>query len=116
MGMRGNSTITRIAELGLVVSMILSACVAPAGAASRGSEDRSQDQAERTRSLIGMAAQGDTSYDQVEQSRGTALSSAANADTSYDQVERSRSLVVLAGKPDTSYDQVERSRGGAFGQ
>jgi hypothetical protein len=94
--MHGTSTVARIAELGLVGSMILSACVAPVGAARQGTEDRSQDQAERTRSLIGVAGQADTSYDQVEQSRGTALSSAAKADTSY--------------------DQVERSRGGAFGQ
>jgi len=98
----------------MVGSMMLSACVAPAGAESRASEDRSQDQAERTRSVIGVAAQGDTSYDQVEQSRGTAFSSAAEADTSYDQVERSRSLMVSAAKPDKSYNQVERARGGAF--
>ena len=113
--MRGTSTASRIAELGLVGLMILSACVAPAGAVSQRTEDRSQDQAERTRSLMGVAAQGDTSYNQVEQSRGTAFSSAAKADTSYDQVERSRSLMLSAAKPDTSYDQVERSRGGAFG-
>ena len=114
--MRGTSTVARIAELALVGSMILSACVAPAGAVSQGTEDRSQDQAERTRSLIGVAAKPDTSYDQVEQSRGTAFSSAAKADTSYDQVEHTRSVIGPAAQPDTSYDQAERSRGGAFGR
>ena len=86
--MRGTSTFAKIAELGLVGSMMLSACVAPVGVASQG--DRSQDQAERTRSLIGAAAKPDTSYDRVEQSRGTALSLAAKPDTSYNQVERTR--------------------------
>jgi hypothetical protein len=68
--MRGTSAIARIAELALVGSMILSACVGPAGGVSRFGDDRSQDQAERTRSLVGPAGTTDTSYDQVERARG----------------------------------------------
>jgi hypothetical protein len=96
-GMRGASGIARIAELGLVGSMILSACVAPTSAVQQQPDDHSFDQAERTRSVAGHAAKPDTSYEQVEHSRGLALSE-------------------QAAKPDTSYDQVERARGGAFGR
>lgn len=85
--MRGTGRITKVAELALIGSMILSACVAPAGALSQGTKDRSQDQAERTRSLIGAAAKPDTSYNQVEKSRGTAFGA---ADTSYNEVEKTR--------------------------
>jgi hypothetical protein len=115
--MRGTSGIARIAELGIVGAMILSACVAPAGAANKQADDHSFDQAERTRAVAGQDAKPDTSYEQVEHSRGLALSEqATKPDTSYDQVERSRSRIGWAAKPDTSYDQVERLRGGAFGR
>ena len=81
--MRGTSTVARIAELGLVGSMILSACTAAAGAVQRRADDHSFDQAERTRSVAGQVAKPDTSYDQVERTRslfGTSLKSG----TSYD--------------------------------
>ena len=89
--MRGTSRIATIAELGLVGSMILSACTASAGAAQRLADDHSFDQAERTRAVAGPAAK---------------------LDTSYDQVERSRSLIGTTWKPDTSLDQVDHARGG----
>jgi hypothetical protein len=95
--MRGTSGITRIAELGLVGAIILSACVAPAGAMNKQADDHSFDQAERIRSEAWQPAKPDTSYDQVEHSRGRALGG-------------------QPAKPDTSYDQVERVRGGAFGR
>ena len=115
--MRGTSGIARIAKLGLVGSMILSACVAPAGAVQQQPDDHSFDQIERMRSVTGHAAEPDTSYEQVEHSRGIALSGQdAKPDTSYDQVERIRSLIGLPAKSDTSYDQVERLRGSAIGR
>ncbi len=115
--MRGTSGIARIAGLGLVGSMILSACVAPAGAVQQQPDDHSMDRAERTRSVAGFVAKPDTSYDQVEHSRGSALSGpAAEPDTSYDQAERTRSLIGWSAEPDTSYGQAERVRGGAFGR
>ena len=113
--MRGATRITKVAELALIGSMILAACVAPAGAVSQGTEDHSQDQAERTRSAVGPAAGADTSYDRVERVRGS-VRLAAGADTSYDQVERVRGSVRLAVGADTSYDQAERTRGADFGQ
>lgn len=50
------------------------------------------DQVERTRSMIGLGVETDTSYDHVERTR----------------------LLISAATPDTSYDQVEQARGGAF--
>lgn len=81
----------QIAKLGLVGSMALSACVAPAGAVQQRPDDHSFHQGERTRSVA---------------------EHAAKPDTSYDQVERSRLLVGGPAKSDTSYEQIERLRGG----
>jgi hypothetical protein len=78
--MGGTSRIAKVAELGLVGSMILAACTASAGAAQRQAGDHSFDQAERTRSVAGQVAKPDTSYDQVERTRslfGTSLKSGA---------------------------------------
>jgi hypothetical protein len=113
--MRGPTGIAGVSAVALVGAMILSACAAQAGTLNRGSENRSQDQVERTPSRVGPAATVDTSYDQVERSRSL-TGAAATPDTSYDQVERSRSLTGAAATPDTSYDQVERARGAAFGR
>ena len=90
--MRGTSGIARLAGVGLLGSMIMSACVAPAGALDQRKDDRSMDQVERTRSMIGLGVETDTSYDHVERTR----------------------LLISAATPDTSYDQVEQARGGAF--
>ncbi len=79
--MGGTSRIAKVAELGLVGSMILAACTASAGAAQRQAGDHSFDQAERTRSVAGQVAKPDTSYDQVERTRslfGTSLKSGAS--------------------------------------
>ena len=89
--MRGNSGIAGISALGLVGGLILSACVAQAGALQQAGEDRSQDQ--------------------IEQMRG-GFDPTATPDTSYDQIERMRGRFDLAAAPDTSYDQIERLRGG----
>ena len=67
--MRGTSKVAKIAELGLAWSMILSACVAPAAGLNKVSEDRSYDQIEQTRSLVGLAVAEDRSYDQIERTR-----------------------------------------------
>ena len=56
-----------ISALALAGAMILSACVAPAGALNKGVEDRSQDQIEQMRSRFAPAATPDTSYDQIEE-------------------------------------------------
>ena len=93
--MRGNSGIAGISALGLVGGLILSACVAQAGAQNRAGEDRSQDQIERMRGRFDLTATPDTSYDQIERMRGR-----------FD----------LTATPDTSYDQIERMRGGASSQ
>lgn len=76
--MGGTSRIARVAELGLVGSMLLAACTASAGAAERQTGDHSFDNAERSRSAAGQVAKPDTSYDQVERTRsvfGTPLKS-----------------------------------------
>ena len=91
--MRGTTGVAGISALALAGAMILSACVAPAGALNKGVEDRSQDQIEQMRSRFAPAA---------------------TPDTSYDQIERLRSHFDLAGPADTSYEQIERTRG-AFG-
>ena len=67
--MRGTSRVAKIAELGLVGSMILSACVAPAAGLDRASDDRAYDQIERARSLVGLAVAEDRAYDQIERAR-----------------------------------------------
>lgn len=86
--MRGTSGIARLAGVGLVGSMIVSACVAQAGALEQGKDDRSMDQIERARSMIGLPVTTDTSYDDVERMR--LRFGAASPDTSYDQVEKMR--------------------------
>ncbi len=91
--MRGTSGIAGISALGLAGVVILSACVAPAGALNQGVEDRSQDRIEQMRSHFAPAA---------------------TPDTSYDQIEKLRSRFDLTGPADTSLEQVERTRG-AFG-
>ncbi len=87
--MRGTSGIAGISAVGLAGVIILSACVAQAGALNRASEDRSQDQIEQMRARFGPAATLDTSYDRIEQMRAR-FGPAATADTSYDQIERLR--------------------------
>jgi len=67
--MRGTSRVAKVAELGLVGSMILSACVAPAAGLNPAREDRSYDQIERARSLMGVPVAEDRSYDQIERAR-----------------------------------------------
>ena len=69
--MHGTSRVAKIAELGLVGSMILSACVAPAAGLDRASDDRAYDQIERARSVVGLAVAEDRAYDQIERARGT---------------------------------------------
>jgi hypothetical protein len=67
--MHGTSRVAKIAELGLVWSLILSACVAPAAGLNKASEDRSYDQIERARSAVGLSVAEDRSYDQIERTR-----------------------------------------------
>ncbi len=107
--MRGTSGIARIVGLGLVGSMMLSACVAPTGAVQRQPDDHSFDQIEQMRSVAGHAAEPDTSFEQVEHSRGIALSGqAAQSDTSYEQVEQLRGgeSSGQAAQSDTSSSQL----------
>jgi hypothetical protein len=88
--MRGTSRVAKIALQALGWSMMLSACVAPAAGLNGATEDRSYDQIERARSLVGLSVAEDRSYDQIERARSLVGLSVAE-DRSYDQIERTRS-------------------------
>jgi hypothetical protein len=51
----------------------------------------------------------DTSYDQAEKNRGSAIVSRP-VDNSYDQAERNRANGITSGPADTSYEQAEKNR------